>query len=417
MAEEGTRSAADPLQQSYDETPYQDQSFPQFDVARLLGFAQLFGLADPTRTCEGLRVLDLGCASGLHLRDQARRYPGTRFVGIDFAQSEIDIGRKAIANDGLDNVELIAADLRTVELEAEGHDLILCHGIFSWVPDDVKERILLLCRQGLAPRGMAAIAYLTYPGWKQREAVRELLAMRDRPGRTPEERVRESALMLRFLQAGCAAADSDPHARSLKAVVESMQQTSSNAFLHDELGEIHDPCYFMQFVEWAAECGLQYLTETDLGSMTAEGLGASAGGLLAQLDADFLETQQLLDFVVNRSGRSSLMVRDDADPVRSIRIDALEALRFATGWWNVTPLNAPVDAPGRFENDLGRSLQVDEGTPRWLLSRLTADREVSVPFDVLSQEAGEQGITCDELLSTLAAFVVQGVVEPRAAAV
>ena len=35
-------SSPDPLQQRYDETPYQDEAFPQLDVSRLLGLAQLF---------------------------------------------------------------------------------------------------------------------------------------------------------------------------------------------------------------------------------------------------------------------------------------------------------------------------------------------------------------------------------------
>lgn len=189
---------ADSLQASYDDTPYLDQFFREFDLSRLLEFAQLFGIRKPDASQRALRVLDLGCATGVHLREQARRYPNVRFTGIDFAQAEIEIGQKAIADEGLENVDLISADLRAVEIEPGEFDLIVSHGIFSWVPDDVKERILLLCRQGLKPAGLAAIAYLTCPGWKQREAIRELLMMRIHKKEKPEERIRESALLLRL---------------------------------------------------------------------------------------------------------------------------------------------------------------------------------------------------------------------------
>ena len=76
---------ADSLQASYDDTLYLDQFFREFDLSRLLGFAQLFGIRKPDASQRALRVLDLGCATGVHLREQAGRYPNVRFMGIDFA--------------------------------------------------------------------------------------------------------------------------------------------------------------------------------------------------------------------------------------------------------------------------------------------------------------------------------------------
>ena len=159
---------SDPLLSRYDETPYRDQFFPQLDLSRLLGLAQLFQSQSPDPT--DLRVLDLCCASGAHVREQAARYPGVHFTGIDFSRREIEVGRRRIADAGLRNVELIESDLREFEICPGAYDLILCHGAFSWVPDEVKQRILDLCREGLKRTGVAAISYLTYPGWKQREA-------------------------------------------------------------------------------------------------------------------------------------------------------------------------------------------------------------------------------------------------------
>ena len=323
------------LKDRYDETPYRDQSFPHFDTSRLLGLGRLFQTEPSAVQIEpsadpDFRVLDLGCASGVHLRSQAASYPNVRFTGVDFSECEVETGRSAILEDGLTNVELIASDFRDFEVDAGAYDLIVCHGTFSWVPDDAKQRIFELCRDGLAPTGVAAIAYLTYPGWKQREAIRELLSARAQAFDEPEERVRQSALLLRLLPAGYSASESC-HAQSLKEVVESMQQGSANAFLHDELGVEHDPCYFVQFAEWASECGLTYLAEADLSSMLIGGLPASAAGILHELDPDFLETQQLIDFLVNRSGRSSLLVRNDASFAREISLPALAGLHFSLG--------------------------------------------------------------------------------------
>lgn len=322
-------AAAASLKARYDETPYRDQSFPHFDTSRLLGLGRLFQ-AEPPPDPEKLRVLDLGCASGIHLRSQAARYPGVCFTGVDFSDREIATGRSAIREEGLTNVELVVSDLLDFEIDAGIYDLIVCHGTFSWVPDEVKQRILELCRRGLAQTGVAAVAYLTYPGWKQREAIRELVAARAQGFDEPEEQVRQSALLLRLLHAGYSSHESC-QAQSLKEVVESMQESSANVFLHDELGLEHDPCYFVQFAEWASECGLTYLAEADLSSMLMDGLPSSAAGLLQELAPDFIETQQLIDFLTNRSGRSSLLVREDAPVAREISVSALKELHFGVG--------------------------------------------------------------------------------------
>jgi SAM-dependent methyltransferase len=414
MAEGAPRGPVDPLRRSYDETPYEDQHYPLFDLDHLIGLSRLFGLGPASGSSDGVRVLDLGCASGLHLRDQGRRYPDARFTGVDFSETEIEQGRKQIAELQLDNVELVAADLRELEIEAGAFDFVLCHGVFSWVPDEVKERILLICREALAPGGAAAIAYLTYPGWKQREAVRELLSMRAHTGKPVDQRTRESALLLRVLQAGYGSRDGDPHAPGLLAIVEDMLKSPINAFTHDELGEIHDPCYFMQFAEWAGECGLAYLCEADLGTMSLDGLDPGAQRLVGQLSPNALETQQLVDFVVNRSGRSSLLVRSDAEPLRSIGADVVEGLRYASRWWKVTPLNAPDDAPRRYESSAGRSIETRDPALRALLDLLCGERLQPFGVGEIAAALERVGAMDDGLIDTISGLIVRGVIEPRA---
>ena len=405
-------SAADPLQARYDETPYRDQVFPQLDASRLLGMAQLFQTAPAAAGANEPRVLDLACASGEHIRSQAERYPGVHFTGVDFSRREIERGRELASETGLGNVELIAADLREFEVEAGRYDLVLCHGAFSWVPDEVKQRIFEISRRGLRPAGLAVIAYLTYPGWKQREAIRELLAARVHGVDDPGERVRRSALVLRVLHAGYSAFEDSPHAQSLKDVVESMQHGSANVFLHDELGVDHDPCYFAQFADWASEYGLDYLAEADLATMTTALLPASAFRLLRELGPDFLETQQLIDFLVNRSGRTSLLVRDDAPVAREMSVDRLKTLHFTTAHKAATPAEASGESSAGFESPAGHVVHVGDVDTERLLSRLIEAEPVPVRFgDLESAEAGDG--TADGLARSLLALLGRGLAEPR----
>ena len=290
--------------------------------------------------------------------------------------------------------------------------MILCSGAFSWVPDDVKGRIFELCRKGLKPTGVAAIAYLTYPGWKQPEAIRELLAYRVRGIRDPQERVRQSALVLRLLRAGYAAHAESSHAQGLMKVVETMQRSSANGFLHDELGEIHDPCYFTQFVEWAGEWGLQYLSEADLGTMALGGLPPAAASLLQRLAPDFLETQQLIDFVVNRSGRVSLLVRDDAPVGRELSADCLDALRFRAALLEVTPKNAPAGSPRSFETLQGVRIEVEDELDLLLMHGLREANEGGTSLPALEAHAVSAGRDRKEVTRSLMGLIARGYVDP-----
>jgi ubiquinone/menaquinone biosynthesis C-methylase UbiE len=407
----GPDRSSDLLQARYDETPYRDQCFEHLDLAKLLGMARLFGLDAPT---EPIRVLDLACASGLHIRTQAERHPGAHFTGVDFASTDVEAGRKAAIEAGLENVELMTADLREFEVPAESFDVVLCCGAFSWVPDDVKERVLELCRTALRPTGVGAIAYLTYPGWKQREAVRELLSFRVRDVDEPQQRVVDSALMLRLLHAGYSAQEQNPHAQSLLEIVEAMQQSPANAFVHDELGEIHDPCYFMHFVEWCAEWGLQYVAEADLGTMALAGLPETTVPLLTQLAPDFLETQQLIDFMVNRSGRTSLIVRSDAPVGRDLSPDCLDELCFRTPLVDVTPVNAPADVAVVFETPHGRRLEIEDGLGGHLLRDLQ-QAESGRSLADLEAAAEAASLRAPDVREALLELIARGHVDPLAA--
>lgn len=408
----------DELKRQYDSTPYLDQSFADLDLGRLLGLARLFKLGPDRRVADDVRVLDLACASGEHIRRQAKRFPNVNFTGVDFSSHEIELGKKAVIESGTSNVELLTSDLREFEVAAGSYDLVLCHGAFSWVPDEVKDRIFEVARTALKPTGVAAIAYLTYPGWKQREAIRELLAHRVRNVEDPQERVQESALLLRLLRAGYEAQGDHAAAQSLLGIVKSMQGSSANVFLHDELGGIHDPCYFTQFVEWAGEWGLQYLAETDLGTMSLDGLPDEAHGLLQQIAPDFIESQQLIDFVVNRSGRCSLLVRSDAPLARELNVNSLAGLGFTTSLVrSAARLNRAEDESGAnaspgYETQTGQSLRFDSGCSEVIVERLLEFSETPPTLEDLEACAEAAGHSRADVGPTLLRLVSRSYADP-----
>jgi SAM-dependent methyltransferase len=67
------------------------------------------------------RILDLGCGTGRHALELARR--GFAVVGVELLEANVDVARAAAGEESLD-VEFVQADLRELELEDE-FDIVL----------------------------------------------------------------------------------------------------------------------------------------------------------------------------------------------------------------------------------------------------------------------------------------------------
>ena len=140
----------------YDLIPYPALPRPQTHPDRLAAVGKLFGMEPaPVDRC---RVLELGSSDGGNLIPMASTLTGSRFVGVDLAAGPVAAGRRMVDDLGLENIELHACDLRTIDDAWGEFDYILAHGLYSWVPEDVRERLLAVCRERLAAEGIAFIS-------------------------------------------------------------------------------------------------------------------------------------------------------------------------------------------------------------------------------------------------------------------
>src|SRR6478752_5451128 len=110
----------------------------------------------PVPSC---RVLELGCGDGGNLIPMAYFLPSSRFLGVDLAKTAIDEGHRAIAGLNLGNIDLQCRDFGTLDRNAGEFDYIVAHGLYSWIPPDVRDRLMALCRELLAPQGIVHISY------------------------------------------------------------------------------------------------------------------------------------------------------------------------------------------------------------------------------------------------------------------
>lgn len=119
---------------------------------------------------ERLTVLDLGCGRGVSACLLAAANPGWDVIGLDLQPVHIAEARAVAAEGGLGNARFIEADVteldedRLVRLLPE-IDVVVCYGVWTWVPDSVREGIVRLLRHRLKPGGIALFGYNAMPGW------------------------------------------------------------------------------------------------------------------------------------------------------------------------------------------------------------------------------------------------------------
>jgi methyltransferase-like protein/SAM-dependent methyltransferase len=370
---------------SYDDVPYDSLPFVQTHPSRLATVATLFGLKPPP--VERCRVLELGCAAGGNLVPMAEALPGSWFVGVDLSARQIADGERVVRKTGLNNVSLRHASITDIDDTYGQFDYILCHGVFSWVPRPVQDRILEVCAKHLTPSGVAYISYNTYPGWHMRGMIRDMMRYHAFRFETPEQRIGQARALLDFL-AQTTKKDAGAYAVLLRAELEFMRHQSDHYLYHEQLEDVNEPQYFHEFAGRATSRGLQYLGESRISTMVTGNFGAEVQKTLAALATDQIQTEQYLDFVRNRTFRETLLVRADQTPDWSIAPERLYGLHLASGG---KPVGKPIDltnnSAAQFQSRSG--MVVSTSGPLFKSAMLTLSEvwPSTMPFTELLQES------------------------------
>ncbi|WP_102141292.1 methyltransferase regulatory domain-containing protein [Mycobacterium hubeiense] len=312
-------NAVDQVRAEYDEVPYDSHAFPLSAPGHLAAIAYLFGLDVPD--VSSARVLEIGCSAGSNLIPFAAWHAEAHAVGIDLSQVQIDQGRQRVQALGLDNLELLQGDIAEMALEALGQfDYIICHGVYSWVPENVQDAILSAFRRLLVPDGVAYLSYNVYPGWKAKEIVRDAMLLRGGGRGTPDEKLGYARGMIDFLEE-VAPADS-VLARALADFRIATGNVRDYYLMHEYLETFNSPCYFLEMLERAQEHGLAYLADAVPSTMFAINYGDKVSEpLLKECGHSQVLLEQYLDFVVNQTFRRSLLIHAERAPQIRYRLD------------------------------------------------------------------------------------------------
>ncbi|MGE5155504.1 MAG: methyltransferase regulatory domain-containing protein [Bdellovibrio bacteriovorus] len=406
----------------YDILFYDGLCFPETHPESLAVLGRLMGLeaAEPA-TC---RVLELGCATGANLIPMAEGLPGARFLGIDLSGPQVAAGNRLIERIGLDNVRLRQGDIGSLDPDQDPdlgeYDFIIAHGVYSWVPPQVRARLLWLARRLLAPNGICYLSYNVLPGWRLRGTLRDILLDACRDAQDPPGRLAAARAGLDRLARGLKDLPGAA-ATLLREEVRRLEVAPASYLYFEYLAEHHSPVLFRDFVQSCESAGLRYLCDTELHTQFPASLGDSVEAALADLE-DGLDVEQWLDFLVNRGFRQSLLIRDDAQAEEILSLGRFARLSL------VADLRPPAQSrprdrrPVEFTRPSGVTAEVSHPLTKAVLTLLAAAYPDALPLGELlpqvqravADSAGREAAgDLDSLLAELFGLFARGMIQAR----
>ncbi|MFO0938119.1 MAG: class I SAM-dependent methyltransferase [Gemmataceae bacterium] len=386
--------APPPTNNTYDEVPYESHPFTQTHPERLFTVGTLFGLRPtPVHKC---RVLELGCAAGGNLIPMADYLPESEFIGCDLSARQINMGQEWVSQLNLKNLTLKQANITEIDASWGQFDYIIAHGVFSWVNKEIQDKIYEVCANQLTPNGIAYLSYNTYPGWRMRGMIRDMMRYHSDRFNTAQLRTQQSRALLDFLTQSVKQ-DGSAYSILLKQELETIRHQADHYLYHEHLETDNEPLYFYQFAERAKAKGLKYLGEARVGTMVTANFGPEIEKTLKILATDQIQAEQYMDFLRNRMFRESLVVKSSVNPNWAVNPESLRQLHVASGSKPVGPDGQPLANVNitNEENVSYRSLSgMSMATNRPILKAamlvLAETFSATIPFDHLRKAARER---------------------------
>ena len=315
MAKDNQQITTDDMQQTiYKELGYKSYPFPFTTPAYLEAYGTLVGLNTPP--AKTARVLELGATYGGNIISQAVHNPEATFVGIELSQDQVEKGNKIISDAKLDNVSLIQGDIMNFDETLGTFDYIIAHGFYSWISDEMKDKLLDIISNRLADNGIAYVSYNTYPGWHTMEEVRQLMLFANRG----HDELTHKEKVLRGKTVGSLVGSQILNYDNLKernskflGALRSVMQKDDYYVGHDHLEPHNDPCYFYQFNDHLKAHNLSYVCDADLTLSMVRTYDESIADKLEKLAPNSqADQEQYLDFMLDTTFRKSIICKESA---------------------------------------------------------------------------------------------------------
>ena len=295
----------------YDELLYKSNPFSYTVPALLEAQGYLYGLTP--KDSRKARILELGSSFGGNIITQALYNPEAEFIGIDLTAEQVKKGNEVIEKIGLKNIKLIEKNILDINEDFGKFDYIIVHGVFSWVPEEVKDKIIKICNENLTEEGIAYISYNTYPGWKEADKIREMMIYANKyfpeislGDKNQRGKVFVSIVAEQMKSYTDIAAKKGDFIKQIEEVVEMQDYYVA----HEYLEYFNHPLYLNEFVDLLKKENLQYISDVALRLSITGAYNQNTIEKLQQLSqGDPVIKEQCLDYILDTKFRRSLICK------------------------------------------------------------------------------------------------------------
>ena len=399
MTESASAADIERTRASYDQTPYVTAPSIRFQPARMAANAKWLGLDAPDAATA--RVLEIGCGSGGHILPLAAMHADARFLGVDLSPVQIDAGEKLRKALGLENVALRAQSFSDLGPDDGAFDYVVCHGVYSWIPEALRDALFRVIRERLAPEGVAMVSFNVLPGWRLVQMARDAMNAHAGAEIDPAARVRRARELFALLS------EKSPMQRVYGAYWRAEAHRTfagDDPYLtHEIFADFNAPEAFDRFSARLAAHGLGYVTEAAVCDDNEDGLSPGAGETIRGLaQGDALARQRYIDIFSGRAFREALIVHAGRldGRVRSPRRQALDQVHL------IAPPDAELkpdpEGAGYVFGSPGEGEKVDGEAALAALSQLMARLPESARLDDIAPLHGEEREAVRDALIRLA---------------
>ena len=296
------------IEQGYTYGVYRELAPDWMDVC-----AMLAGYVAPSESVqERMRYLELGCGQGFGLCLIASAYPEIEFVGIDFSPEHIAHARGLARAAGLDNVRFVEADFLDLAgawpQELGRFDYAVLHGIYSWVPAELRRAIVACLAEALVSGGLAYVSYNSMPGWAVMQPFQHIAARLQSKSALPGPQLLGNAVALfqRLKNGNAALFEAMP---GLAGRIDGLKELAPAYLVQEYLHSNWTPLWFSDVADEMRAAKLDFvasatLPENLLPAMLPDPLKA----VIAEV-ADPMAQQDVIDCAINQSFRRDLLAR------------------------------------------------------------------------------------------------------------
>lgn len=238
--------------------------------------------------------------------------PDIDFYGFDFNPAQISNAKRFVAESQLGNAFFFDQSFEECSAAPATafpkFDVIVLHGIYSWISAENRNHIVRFLRDRLSPGGLVYISYNCMPGWAAAAPLQRLL--REHANRHPDRsdrQVRSAAAFAEKLRAGGALYF--PTNPGVAERVAKFSDLNQNYLAHEYLNGHWHPLYFLDVEKELEQARLSFACSATISEgINAINLPQDLQELAGQItDRAWLET--IRDFAANRQFRRDIFMR------------------------------------------------------------------------------------------------------------